>query len=50
MGVTTTGTGVGASASASNTLPANYMGAGSRLDGMVAGSAAVVVMIAAAML
>jgi len=46
----TGGTVVAASATPSNTIPANFMGAASSLNGMYAGSASVMVMIAAALL
>jgi len=42
--------GVTTSAKATSTIPANFMGAASSLNGMYAGSAGLVVMIAAAML
>jgi hypothetical protein len=46
----TGGTVLSTSVSASKTLPANYMGAASSLNGMYAGGASVLVMIAAALL
>jgi hypothetical protein len=46
----TGGTVSSTSASATKTLPANYMGAASSLNGAYAGSAAMLVMIAAALL
>jgi hypothetical protein len=48
--MTATGATYLASASPTNTHPANYMGAASSLNGMYAGGASVLVMIAAALL
>jgi hypothetical protein len=47
---TATGATYLASASPTHTLPSNYMGAASSLNGMYAGGASVLVMIAAALL
>jgi hypothetical protein len=47
---TATGATYLASASPTNTLPSNYMGAASSLNGMYAGGASVLVMLAAALL
>ncbi|KAH6665550.1 hypothetical protein B0J14DRAFT_233706 [Halenospora varia] len=49
-GVKTTGTSSLVAASATSTLPSNFMGAAPSLNGMYAGGAGVLVMIAAALL
>ena len=47
---TTEASGVSSTAKATSTIPSNFMGAASSLNGMYAGSAGLVVMVAAALL